>query len=151
MDKECNWCHKIKSLSSFPKDKTMKSGYKNICKDCVNIWRKKNPHRCRATRTISGHKLQGMKVEITTSELEQLLENTTNCSICGIELKPDLGEGYYPNSPSVDRLNNETTLNIDNIWVVCRKCNTTKQNRSMKEFYHYCEFITNKFKKIYGE
>lgn len=146
MDKRCITCGETKQEEDFPRDKTMRSGRKNICKSCVNLWKIKNPHRCRATRSISGHKLQGMNVKVTTSELEKLLETTTHCSICGIKLKSELNEGYFSNSPSVDRRNNEMELRLDNIWIVCRKCNATKQNRSMKEFYDYCKGVTEKFK-----
>lgn len=36
MDKQCNTCEEIKSLSEFTKDKRLKSGYGGQCKTCKN-------------------------------------------------------------------------------------------------------------------
>lgn len=50
MEKQCNDCNRLLNLELFVKDKSRKTGYKNICKECFNvrqrktskIWRKEN-------------------------------------------------------------------------------------------------------------
>jgi len=108
--------------------------------------RKAKPNKYRAGAMLRDHASKGFKILIPSSYLEGLLDGATHCSICGKELKHDLGDGYSPDSPSIDRYDNEDELRYDNIWVVCRKCNSTKSNRTMKEFYDYCKGITEKFK-----
>jgi 5-methylcytosine-specific restriction endonuclease McrA len=118
-------------------------------KDNIKAWRKNNPDRCRAGAILREHASCGIRTLIPTSYLEGLLVGSTHCSICGCELNHELGTGYSSNSPSMDRIDNEDEIRYDNIWIVCRKCNSTKSDRTMKEFYDYCKSITEKFKSTY--
>jgi hypothetical protein len=48
-------------------------------------------------------------------------------------------------SPSVDRLSNSDILTVNNIQIICRRCNTTKLDRTMEEFVDYCKMVAKKF------
>ena len=65
---------------------------------------------------------------------------TTHCPYCGVELdwQRGLGKGGRDSSPSLDRINNEKELRLDNIEIICHRCNSTKYNRTKKEFIDYC-------------
>jgi 5-methylcytosine-specific restriction endonuclease McrA len=108
-------------------------------------WKQSHPHKNRASNTVAKHLSQGIKKLIPTFYIEKLFEETIHCSICGCELKRDMG-GHSPRSPSLDRIDNEDELRYDNIWIVCYKCNTRKSNNTMKEFYDYCKGVVEKFK-----
>lgn len=108
--------------------------------------RNNNPIRERAQTIIDSHKRKGLKVIITKDELISLLEKTNVCSICGASLIKTYGHGKIkPNSLSLDRINNEIELRIDNVQVVCYKCNTTKGTRTMNAFIDYCKNVYMKF------
>lgn len=49
-----------------------------------------------------------------------------------------------PNSPTIDRVDNEMFLNKDNIKICHYKCNITKQDRTLKEFIEFCKTIVDK-------
>lgn len=105
-------------------------------------------HRRRvwATRTRSMHRTNGFLVNIELNDLHEMAENIENCPICGCELKWLSGHGTVrENSPTLDRINNQSEMTIDNVWIICHRCNTTKRNRSMKEFVEYCKCVVNKF------
>lgn len=90
-----------------------------------------------AIRTYNTHKQKGFKMIITENELKTKLINTPYCPLCGCKL--EYGDGKaQDNSPTLDRIDNETTLTNDNTWIICHKCNRTKGNRTLKEFIDYC-------------
>ena len=43
--KVCIKCEEIKLISKFSKKKDSKDGYRNICKDCVKVYRSANPEK----------------------------------------------------------------------------------------------------------
>ena len=47
--KKCKDCGEIKELELFPKDKNMKSGYQNACKECKSIYMKAYTAKYRKT------------------------------------------------------------------------------------------------------
>jgi hypothetical protein len=102
--------------------------------------------RCWATDTISNHRSRGIKVEVTIPFLKELAGNTPNCMLCGIEFHWFNRNGKIaPDSPTLDRVDNEKIITESNIMIICRKCNTTKQDRTFNEFVEYCRMIITKF------
>jgi len=80
--------------------------------------------------TMGSHSLTGKELK------EQLLakaEQTINCPICHCRMKYYGGGQAGWNSASLDRKNNDDSKSIDNFWIICRLCNSTKLNRSMEE------------------
>jgi len=150
MNKQCTKCKVIKPLSDFPVDNTHVDRHRNECKECNASYRaalvKSRPHRYSGVKALLSHKTKGMNVLITNDEIESLYKNTTHCPICGVKLS-NKSRG---NTPSLDRINNENELRIDNVWIICGKCNTTKQDRTLEEFYEYCKMVVEKWpmKKI---
>ena len=67
--------------------------------------------------------------------------------MCDEPLDWEYGTGRNDNSPTLDRVNNENILTLDNTWIICSRCNATKHNRTMKEFINYCTMISDKFRK----
>jgi 5-methylcytosine-specific restriction endonuclease McrA len=112
-------------------------------------WSIMHPVRRWAISSISSHKTRGYKLNISINEVEKLATNTEFCPICGIKLDYSrhrgLGPGPQPNSPSLDRIENTDTLNIDNVWVICIRCNNHKSDKSMKEFVEYCRHVVEIF------
>jgi len=87
-----------------------------------------------AERTVGHHRLTGKKIR---EDVLAMAEQTTHCPICQCELKYS-GAGTAWHSASLDRKLNDQSKSIDNIWIVCRRCNTTKLDRSMEEMDEWC-------------
>lgn len=153
MKKYCSSCRETKGRAAFNKDARTIDGYATRCRECMNkyhelfrhSYKEQHPQAFRARATINNHRIKGIDIKVSREELEKLFE-TTHCPICGCEFDKTrtISNG---NSPSLDRLNNENELRIDNVWVICKKCNITKSNRTMKEFYDYCKTVVIKFEE----
>jgi len=102
--------------------------------------------RCWINATLTQHRNQGCNINITNDELFNYIKDAHNCNYCGIELKWNGGEGLTPNSPTLDRINNELDININNIQILCINCNTRKHNQPHDEFILYCKKIAEKFR-----
>lgn len=98
-----------------------------------------------AQNCLRDHRKHGYTVNITCDKLLKILHKTSYCPLCGASLKCKRGEGYQNNAPSLDRLNNEMTIDESNIWIICHRCNATKSNRTMTEFIAYCKTVIEKF------
>jgi hypothetical protein len=107
----------------------------------------KHRHRTWAIAAICSHRRSGYKVNITSSELEEIAIHTTHCPICGIEI--DWGRkkrgGFKPNSPSLDRKYNGTRLSLANTWLICCRCNSMKRDMPLPELVEWCRTIVDKF------
>lgn len=127
--------------------------YGSFCKSCHTMNkvaqqrynRVNNPFKAWVTNTIRRHKHNGYKVDIDKTSLEDIASTTTHCKLCGCKIKWN-NSIIQDNSPSLDRVNNENHLNIDNIQIICVGCNRTKSSRTMDEFIKYCTRIS----KLYG-
>ena len=105
-----------------------------------------NHRRTWAIRTRSMHRQKGMTVEIELDDLHDLAEKTNHCSICGRELVWKSGhKKSIRSSPTPDRINNEKLMRIDNVWIVCHRCNTCKGELAMKEYIEHCKMVVSKF------
>ena len=150
--KMCGRCKKSKPTSEFYRCNSKIDGYNNTCKKCFETafgpkkkryrenWARRNPKHAWAHCVIKTHKGDGYVMHITTSELEKIAENVSNCPLCGCALDwTPLKGKKSPNSPSIDRINNGHMLSPENIMIICSKCNSTKLDRSFMEFYEYCK------------
>lgn len=159
----CRCCKK--ELTSDNWYASYKKWNSKICVDCLAAYRKtreesnsltykkrrdkikENPKDNWSYMTLWSHKKKGFIVNITREELYNHVSKINNCEICNKELTFGGGCGFKSTSATLDRKDNENELNINNVQVLCRKCNSTKLDRSMSEFIEYCQFIVNKFKK----
>jgi hypothetical protein len=167
--KKCCRCKEEKDISLFGKNAFHKTdGIHHYCKECSNKiateWRKEhhedtllavkkyrekeeNRFKMWSSQTISDHKIRKNNVSIDKKELTRKAEITTNCRYCDTELDYTRGNkfGSKFNSPSLDRIDNDINMNINNTQIICHKCNTIKQNMTHNEFIEYCNKISIKF------
>lgn len=159
----CNRCKKELPISDFY---TPASGVRYSCKKCdieysVNYkkahpefrrqydreYARKNPKRRWAIACLAGHRRREFVIEMTGKELYQLASKTDLCFICGCRLNWQLGNKgkMNRNSPTLDRLDNESVIRKDNAAILCYRCNATKRERTLKEFLEYCNAVVTKF------
>jgi len=146
--KICQCCKDDKPINAFNACKNRKDKHATICKECVKKQRKYE--RCHTDKfklwtigTVCSHKRNGFEISFAKKELLLLAKKTSICHICGCELDWDIGKGKpQDNSPSLDRINNEKDMHMDNIQIICWRCNRLKRAMTMEEFYAYCRNIT---------
>lgn len=103
-----------------------------------------NPRKYWAYQSISSHRRVGYVVKLTSKELIALADKTQDCPICGSPIDWSVRKKTIrPNTPSLDRVNNETELNSNNTMIICYKCNRTKGERTLSEFIEYCRKVAN--------
>jgi 5-methylcytosine-specific restriction endonuclease McrA len=99
-------------------------------------WRKDNHLRNLVGSVLSNHKAMGYSVEVSIEDVMEMYVSTTHCKYCGVEMTHGNGKATKT-SKSLDRTNNETVMRKDNIQVICRRCNTTKGDRSHADLIAY--------------
>lgn len=175
MLKYCYKCKTEKNKSEFAVCKSNKDGLQTACKPCRHQiylltkekvkenskkyyienskkykdrqkkYRKENYIRNWCYQTLNKHKkTRGHEIKITIDELLSVVIKSKKCNYCDCDLKWNIGK-YTDNSPTLDRLNNENFLSLENIQILCRRCNLSKQDRSHEEFLNFCKRIKNKF------
>ena len=123
-------------------------------KECYRIYdekyQKENHRRIWSQHTLWQHRKYGYKVNISIKELLQITQTTTHCAYCGCELdwSTGRGKGYgigsKINTPTLDRINNETELNLANVAIVCHPCNSGKHTSTLKDYVKRCRNVVAK-------
>lgn len=116
------------------------------------LWYQNNVKRAWCSNTRCQHKKDGYIIEFSTKELYDKIKDIENCEICNNKLDWTRGnkQTVKRNSPSLDRKENEVIMKLNNVHVVCHRCNATKRDRNMKEFIEYCKEIYLKNKDKYA-
>ena len=125
--------------------------HKQKSRDSVYRGLLNQPQRCWARYALISHKRRGHLVTISISDLETLAKKTTHCLYCDCELDwvyGSKGYGPNPNSPSLDRINNEVELRLGNVEIICNRCNARKYSSTKQELIDWCRKVTDKFKDL---
>ena len=114
--------------------------------------RERNPYLYWASSVLRAHRGRGHAVELTVKELERAARDTRECGLCGCNLAWVYAAGERRkrtprDNPSLDRRDNGNTLTLDNIMIVCFRCNASKQERTLAQFVEYCSTIVSRFGK----
>lgn len=173
--KVCYTCKKEKPLDEYKHNKYNKDGYSGSCKECLAAYHKtyciehhderkeylknytqNNTNKLWYANVVKSHKRDGCEIKFTFDELNSLIQTTTHCKYCESELDYTTTYGNRKtipkeNHPTLDRIGNEKLMTLDNVEIICWKCNTTKLNRTEKEFYDYCKRICIVLSKKYGD
>ena len=156
-EKACTRCRKTKPLAEFSKSAATTDGHCIYCFECTresssaykqangdSIRRKAmqaakaSPRRNWARMCLASHKSNGYDVQIELTQLVEVATKATECPLCGCTLNWEYGVGSKWDGPSLDRINNESHMTMDNTAIICRSCNVTKRDRTMQEFLAYC-------------
>lgn len=122
-------------------DKYQKSGKKTAAR---RYRRHNNPWQYWAQNTHRSHKWSGYIMNISILDLKQMALATIKCPICDKILNWH-NDKMKDDSPSLDRINNDSEININNVQIICIQCNTTKNARTMLDFVSYCRMVAEKF------
>lgn len=143
--KVCTSCKKVLALTHFTSSRHNKLGLKPLCGLCSNKQKHADPVRSWAQATLNKHKARGCNITVTIDDIVQLSRVTKTCYLCNCVLTYQRVKGN-PLKATLDRLDNEKSITKNNIAIVCMRCNTTKLNRTLKDFIEYCALIATRFK-----
>lgn len=88
-----------------------------------------NPERQLCNRARDRAKRFGLEFDITYRDFDI----PELCPLLGIPLYIAVGQGHYPNVPTLDRIDNSKGYVKGNVWVISKKANTMKSNASWEE------------------
>ena len=63
------------------------------------------------------------------------------CACCGGTLEYKQGQGQNPRSPSIDRLDSRRGYTLDNVAIVCMRCNAIKNDGTAAEHRQIADYI----------
>lgn len=141
--KKCSKCGMVKQLSEFFKRKANRDGLDGFCKSCQQEkntrWEKQNPVKTQtmymicAARTRA--KSKGMEFNIDVDYVRSLV--TSNCPVFGVPLEwsccREMKAKPLPNSPSLDRIDNNKGYVRGNVWIISHRANAVKNSASLDE------------------
>jgi hypothetical protein len=160
--KKCTKCGLEKELTEFHQSK---KGISGICKVCTNLrsWLHKSQDKegnaakdrnwkilhsrrywsrnVRNKHITGGGRSKKFDVRFSVGELMEIAYRTDSCPSCGKHLDwgyGTKGQKAQHNSPSLDRLNNEIVMTMDNIQIICYQCNVGKISQTNEQFYAHC-------------
>ncbi len=98
MEKTCTKCKVVQTVDDFYRDARCKSGYRSVCKTCVNAkareWQRNNPDRMKAISARGREKMRQSgrlkdrylrdRFGITIEDYNRMLDEQNGaCAICG--------------------------------------------------------------------
>lgn len=115
----------------------------NVCKRAGDIKTlNKNKKLTWSGKSICNHEKDGCTVKFDKFQLHEKIKHIEHCNYCNIKLTWGYGKGHSQSSPTLDRVNNEKIMTLDNVQVLCRQCNTSKGNRTHAEYIVHCTNMT---------
>lgn len=148
--KYCSVCERTLPKTEFHKSLLQADGLESYCKSCHEVYKRryraKHPHYQWAYHTITTHVHRGCTVNFTTKELVVVAKQAVRCFYCGELLDWSIKGKLNPNSPTLDRGNNETKLTLDNTKIVCLSCNSGKLNQTYEQFVARCMNVVKLYK-----
>lgn len=102
-----------------------------------------DPYRAFARGTIRDHRRTGCTINFSIDDLVAPARATPDCPICRCALNWDYSKPRRSadDSPTLDRINNNTVLSINDVQVICHSCNRTKSDRTAAEFAEWCRIV----------
>lgn len=156
----CELCQTVKPNSAFARSHFNSRGLRRsrmpgVCRKCDTARARarrdrkyeSDPYGAWLEKSYASHVRAAFDIRANGSELVKLAKKTTRCRICDcvLDWKGNRSNGN-DRRPTLDRKNNESYISIDNVQIICRKCNRTKSDRTMSEFIEYCKNVANRFR-----
>jgi 5-methylcytosine-specific restriction endonuclease McrA len=93
--------------------------------------------------TLHRHKYKGISINITTAELFEYVKDINTCKMCGkiLNWTKNGKKGATHDSPTLDRIDNEDYIDLNNIQILCYQCNAGKQKMTNDEYINQCKMV----------
>ena len=148
--------YRLRHVNTRTKDESRAYGkahylkHKDEYKKRAKQHRLDNPIDIWARNVRYNHLKRGIDVYITVDELKNLAHNTSKCCLCGNDLQFGSFNKHgksNSNTPTLDRINNDKYINLDNCWIICYRCNMGKGDMQLNEYIDHCKNVV----RIYEE
>jgi hypothetical protein len=90
---------------------------------------------------LAAAKRRAAELDLPFCLVEEDIATPEVCPICGVALVMRVGKGGGKASPSMDRIVPSLGYMKDNIVIICRGCNTKKQDSTAEELAAMAEWI----------
>jgi len=145
------FCDKSKPLHEFAINKKMKDGYDNRCKECHKeykrkmrmkdpfkaYWQTKISRICEHQFTITPNDIPGVEVKYFTSKRNKrefrTIQYPSHCQYSGMKLNW-FNTNDEPDSPSIDRWDNNNEYVFGNVYIVAKGVNSMKGSASVEKW-----------------
>jgi 5-methylcytosine-specific restriction endonuclease McrA len=141
----CKSCRKDISRHNYTIRKNEDLSFTQTSTERHKKWRNKYPLYSWIHTSRDKHKRNGYIITFTSKEFVEKFKHITNCPYCGINLD------FTPNSlkqlcnrPTLDRINNENIMTLENVQILCHTCNTAKGSMPHKIFINYIKKIVSR-------
>lgn len=136
-DNNMSKCKKCVSIES--KYKTMSDVDKEIYKDNLKVWRNNNIIRVRVSGAKHRAVRKGIEFSITDEDIiEKLREQDDRCYISKVPLSFNENDWY---GMSLDRVDSNKGYTKDNVIIVTKFVNTSKNTLSLEEYIKYTKEV----------
>ena len=150
MSKVCKICDKVKEYKEFVKNKNMKDGYMNKCKDCNNEYHRSYKKEAKTNidkkiDTYLRHKLNNIKLQdkrkfpdeeftLTLEDLKEIYKRQEGlCIYSGVKLQLHSKATIYKKL-SFDRIENGKPHTKDNLQMTSQFMNMYRGSKSHEQF-----------------
>lgn len=107
-------------------------------------WRRRNPEKVMFSRIRSRAKRSGVLFDLSVEDIVI----PTECPICSDVMIQGIGDGGNSwNSPSLDKIIPGLGYTASNVWVICRRCNSRKQDSSPEQMRKIATATAREIKK----
>lgn len=152
--KICSKCLKRKPASSFGIRKVSPDGLNGRCKSCIQLivddWKIANPVRYLCSTMLTNAKRRAKaKNRTCTIDYEHVLSlYSDKCPVLGLKLRwsykqTDKRGSVAPNSPTLDRINNDDGYVPGNVVIISHKANLIKNDLSLQELQQIVQWLAN--------
>ncbi len=148
---ECQQCGNIYFV------KSIQSNHVKICDECIKINKQSEEYKDDlyykwARRCLYSHRERGHIVLISIEELINLAKQTKYCNICGTKLSyfTDVDDhiNRYIKHATLDRILNTTTYTINEVGILCNRCNSIKGDLNINELKNIINGYVKYIKKV---
>lgn len=166
--KICGHCKISKPANAYTKDKNRPDKLHSYCRECNSTvctqwrranpeyqakweaenpdwdaqWREANPEKVLIHRCKERSRDKGVPCELTVEDIHI----PDNCPICQRPLTRNIGK-VGSSSPTTDRWNPVLGYVRGNIWIICHRCNSRKQDMSGEDHIAFGIKLIDSFKE----
>jgi hypothetical protein len=137
--KGCSKCkEELLTPENFFRSSSSKDGLQNRCHSCEH----KSYERNFIRRVLRNVKQRARMKNLEFSLKAANIKIRSTCPILGIPLIAG-HKGFYPNSPSLDRLDNTKGYTAENVRLVSMRANIVKGDATIEEMEKVLEYMKN--------
>ena len=140
--KKCTKCGDIKLVEKFSSDKSKKDRLHGHCKKCKAQDQQKRTNCNQEKNLLTVAKARAKKKGLDCNLEEQDIIIPAKCPVLGIQLKRNTGgKCNSPNSPTLDRIDNDKGYIKGNVQIISWRANKIKADACLAELHKIVAYM----------